>query len=143
MDMQKLIDDLTTVKASALTKESEITALKASKTELEGKITELGGKISALTAENDTLKAGDAAKLSNELASAKAFLRLEADRLCVASGTPVLKPEATVAELSESITTNRVKLSAALGRSEGSATGTGTGMNRTTGSAVASSFKTV
>ena len=115
MEMKDLINDLTAAKASILTKDAEILALKASVTTLG----ELQASVTALTAENATLKAGDTVALKTQLSAATSFIREEADRLCVAAGTAKLAEAATLDELKASIQANRTKLQASIGgRSE-------------------------
>ena len=144
MDMKDLIADLTTVKASLLTKETELTTLTASAGVAQATIAELTATVAALTTENTTLKAGDLVKAEASLAAATSFLRDEADRLCVAVGVEKVKSDEGIPALTASISANRTKLSALIpagGRSEGISAGNGQS-NSSVASNRASSFST-
>lgn len=114
MDVNKLVEDLTTVKASVLVKDQEITSKTAT-------ITELQASVATLTAENATLKTNaDATKvtaLTAEVETLKAssgevvaFVREEAERLSVAAGLPKPAEGIGFADLKASIETARTKL---------------------------------
>lgn len=111
MDINALVDQLTTTKASVLQKDTEIAAVKAENVTLQASVT-------SLTAEVATLKAAAApadvaAKLTATEASlteATAFVREEAVRLTVAAGLPPVAEDADLASLKASITTARTKL---------------------------------
>lgn len=145
MDMTALIKDLTDAKASLLTKDTELGTLTAAATAAKATITELTAKVDTLTAEITTLKAGDLVKVTGERDAAFAFVREEADRLCVASGEAKLKADATLDELKASIQTNRTKLSASIpagGRSEDPSAGSGNAVGVAASYSHAASFST-
>lgn len=134
MDLTALVADLTTAKANVTVQASEITKLTADNTNLVG-------KVSTLEAENADLKTKVSTDLDSLKASAEtaqkqadeaiAFVRLEADRLCVAAGTEKLAETADFAALTASIKTNRSKMAemfsgAGAGNSEASASNQGT-----------------
>lgn len=128
MEMKELIKDLTDVKALVLSKDAELGTLNASLTGAKTELETLKASVTALTAENVTLKALDAVTLKASNDAALAFVREEADRLCVASGEAKLKVDASLDEMKASITTNRTKLTSSFpagGRSEGTDAGTG------------------
>lgn len=137
MEMKELIKDLTDAKALVLSKDAELGTLTASAASAKTELETLTASVATLTTENIALKALDAVALKASNDAALAFVREEADRLCVASGEAKLKTDATLDELKASITTNRTKLAASIpagGRSEGSAAGSG----KTTGDVAAS-----
>lgn len=142
MDINLMIGQLSDAKADTQVKAAEIVALKASNTEQATKLTEALSKITLLeakTAAPDVVALQASADTNKALADkALAFVRLEADRLCVASGQAVLAAEATFEALTASIEANRLTLSASLptgGRSNSQETGSGTSVAAPTSSA--------
>lgn len=145
MDMKELISDLTTVKASVITKDAELATLAASIASGKVTIETLEASVATLTAENTALKAGDAVVIKAERDASFAFVRKEADRLCIATGTEKIKTEGTLDELTASISNNRTKLGASIpagGRSEDPAAGTGKSASDVAVASHAASFST-
>lgn len=147
MDVTKLVDDLTTAKASLISTQGNLTASEEKIKALDAEKVTLTEKVTELTAKVATLEAGDAAKLTQELEAAKAgtqkalaFVRAEADRLAVACGEAKLADDATLEALTASIEASRTKLAANLPVGGASAS-QGSGTQATVASA-ASSFKT-
>lgn len=111
MDINALVDQLTTTKASVIQKDSEIAAVKAENVTLNASVTNL-------TAEVATLKAAAApADVTAKLTAAEAavveattFVREEAVRLTTAAGLPALAEGIGFADLKAAITTARTKL---------------------------------
>lgn len=114
MDMEKLIGELTTAKASVQVKDGELTAATA-------KVVQLSATVETLTSENATLKAStdvtkvatltaEVATLTASATEALAFVREEADRLAIAASLPKAGEAATLADLKASITASRTKL---------------------------------
>lgn len=114
MDMQKLVDDLTTAKASVTVTEGKLT-------EATAKVVTLSATVETLTAENTTLKASndvakvtsltaEVATLTASAAAAVAFVREEAVRLSVAAGLTAPADDADLEALKASIETARTKL---------------------------------
>lgn len=114
MDMEKLIGDLTTAKASVQVKEGELTAAKA-------EVTQLSATVATLTTENAALKASadvtkitgletTVATLTASVNEALGFVREEAKRLAVAASLPAPADDLGLEGLKASIETSRTKL---------------------------------
>lgn len=113
MDMKELVVELTTAKASVIAKDADLLRLTADNKALADKVVALEADNVSLKAKVDVnvdqLKAtAEEAKKSADLALA--FIRAEADRLCVAAGAEKLPEAATFEVLTASIQTNRLKL---------------------------------
>jgi hypothetical protein len=145
MEMKDLIKDLTDAKALVLSKDVELGTLTASVAASQATLAELQASVTTLTAANAAYVASDAAKIAADRTAAFAFIREEADRLCIASGVEKVKSEATLDELKASITANRTKLTASIpagGRSEESSAGSSKSVSDVAGNSHAASFST-
>lgn len=145
MDIAKLVDDLTTAKASVQVKDGELIVVKASVDTLTASNVALTAKVTELTAKVDASKVpaleASLTKAEADLAVALSFIRTEADRLAVASGAQKDAADATVEVLKASIETARTKLGSALPVG-GSSAGTGSGSGNGATSFPTASYKT-
>ena len=80
---------------------------------------------------------GDLENANKTIATQLAFVRSEADRLCVAAGVAKLKDDATFDELKASIEENRVKLSASFKGGNSQEPGAGSATEKTASKATA------
>lgn len=118
MDVTKLVDDLTTAKASIVVKDGELTAAKTTIATLEAKVTDLTGQVTTLSANADAAKVTElTTKLTaseTTATAALAFIRAEADRLAVAASLTKPADDADLEALQASITASRTKLAETL-----------------------------
>lgn len=144
MNFEKLVEDLTSVKASNLQKDAELTTARST-------IDTLTASNTALTTEIATLKAAADTKLpevqvqltaaQDGLKAALGFIREEADRLAVAASLEKPADDATFEVLSASISASKTKLAAAIPVG-GVALPAPTGSGVVKASATSTSFKT-
>lgn len=115
MDLEKIIGQLTDAKAALkiaetdlAAKTTELTTVKAELTTVQAKVTELtaAAVVPPAVAEVQALLTTEKTRAD----AAAAFVRTEADRLCVALGETKLPEDATLATLTESISANRLKM---------------------------------
>jgi hypothetical protein len=118
MDMEKLIGDLTDIKASVKVKDQELTAANTTITDLKAKVTTLEGEVTTLKANADVTKVtgleAQVTALTTEKDAALSFVRSEAERLAVAAGTEKPAADANLETLKASIESSRTKLNATL-----------------------------
>lgn len=130
MEMKELILQLTQASGSVMLKDAEIATLKASQIALQTTLDTTKAELSAMAAkqtpELTTLQASlESAK--TESAAALSFIRLEADRLAVASGLEKPAADAALSVLQASIEASRSKLAALPVGGAGQGAGAGSG----------------
>lgn len=144
MELTALVAELTTAKAGVLVSEAALTAANATLATLNETITALNAEIVTLKATADVKVPEVQAQLeaaNTALTDATAVMRVEADRLTVAAGLTKPADDASIAALTEAITSARTKLASSIPVGGLSlSTEAGSGKKQTT--TAASSFKT-
>jgi hypothetical protein len=122
MDLEKLVTLNATLSGEKAVLDHKVITLTEDNTKLKTELTASQAKVTELETQLTAAKSTDAEKLKTELTAAQAaataqlaFVRSEADRLCVAAGATKLADDASFDQLKASIEENRVKLAAAFG----------------------------
>lgn len=145
MDVTKLVDDLTTAKASNQVMEGKLSTAQVTIDTLTASEKALKEEAVALKAAADASKVPglekDLKETKDQLDAAVAFVRSEADRLAVAAGLEKPAADADLEAMKASITASKTKLTASIPVG-GAAQGAQAGSGDAKAAVVPSSFKT-
>lgn len=148
MELEKLVTMNATLTGQVEVEKHKVATLTADNAKLKEDLTAANGKVTDLETQLTAAKSTDAEKLKVDLTAANqtiatqlAFVRQEADRLCVAAGVEKLPETATFDQLKASIEENRVKLAASFHGGHAHGSGEGSSQEGKVSALKASAFK--